>query len=82
MLDTMYADRPEVEKQLIKLVMHLLSERTSGTPGVTLNSWPSRWIIIPCMACSRPLCISNRYILRPIYSVIYYVHLAVRTLHF
>ena len=38
-----------------------LSERTSGTSGVTLNSCHFRWII---MACSRPLCISNRHILR------------------
>ena len=63
----------------------LLSERASGTPGipgisgVTLNSWPFWWIIIPCMACSRPLCMSNRHILRPINSVIYYVNLAVRS---
>ena len=47
-----------------------LSERTSGTSGVTLNSCPSRWIIIPCMECSRLLYISNRHILLSISSYI------------
>ena len=43
----------------------LLSERTFGASGVTLNSGPTRWIIItPSMEPSRLLCISNHHILR------------------
>ena len=41
----------------------MLSERTSGTSGVTLHSGPTQWIIItPSMEPFRLLCISYRHI--------------------